>query len=209
LSKEFYRWEFATAVACAVIGVNAFDQPDVQDNKTRTKQKIKEYKTSGKLDEGVPIWENEEVTIYGPSIQGLGDCKKVSDVLRLYLQTLKPSQYVAINAFLPRVPAMIEELAVLRKTILDETGLATTLGFGPRFLHSTGQFHKGGSNKGFFIQITRDPEADITIPGEEISFATLQRAQALGDLEALLSRKRSAIRLHLKRGGIKDLIQRG
>ena len=206
LSKEFYRWEFATAVACAVIGVNAFDQPDVQDNKTRTKQKIKEYKISGKLDEGIPIWENEEVTIYGTSIQGLDDCKNVSDVLRLYLQTLKPSQYVAINAYLPRVPEMIEELTALRKTILNETGLATTLGFGPRFLHSTGQFHKGGSNKGFFIQITRDPKVDITIPAEEISFATLQRAQALGDLEALLSRKRSAIRLHLKRGGVADLI---
>lgn len=206
LSREFYRWEFAIAVACAVLGVNAFDQPDVQDNKNRTKQKIKQYKASGKLDEGLPIWENEDFTIYGSSIQGLDDCKEVSDVLRLYLQKLKPSQYVAINAYLPRVPEMIEELTALHKTILNETGLATTLGFGPRFLHSTGQFHKGGSNKGFFIQITRDPKADITIPAEEISFGTLQRAQALGDLEALLSRKRSAIRLHLKQGSVEDLI---
>ncbi len=180
LGAEFYRWEAATAIACAVLSVNAFDQPDVQDAKDRTKAKIAEYRKNGKLVEGTPVkLENAQAA------------------LTKFLAKAKPGDYVAINAYLPRNPAIAETLTALRAAIRARTGCATTVGFGPRFLHSTGQLHKGGANNGLFIQITADPVKDIDIPTEDMTFGVLERAQALGDLEALTARKRRALRIHL------------
>lgn len=180
LGAEFYRWEAATAMACAVLRVNAFDQPDVQDAKDRTKAKIAEYRKNGKLDEGAPVkLENAKAT------------------LMEFLAKARPGDYVAINAYLPRNLAMAETLTALRAAVRTHTGCATTLGFGPRFLHSTGQLHKGGADNGLFIQITAEPEKDAEIPTEGMSFGVLERAQALGDLEALTARQRRAIRVHL------------
>jgi transaldolase/glucose-6-phosphate isomerase len=180
LAAEFYRWEFATAVACAILGVNAFDQPDVQDSKDRTKAKIKEFQNLGKLNEG-------EMARWDGSLR---------PVLELLAQA-KAGDYVALNAYLPRNPEMEALLTRLRLAMRTRTGCATTVGFGPRFLHSTGQLHKGGAENGVFLQITADPAADADIPTQGMTFGTLVRAQSLGDLEALQARGRRALRLHL------------
>jgi len=180
LGAEFFRWEAATAIACAVLGVNAFDQPDVQDAKDRTKAKIAEYRKEGKLNEGSPA--------------GLQNAKAA---LAELLAKAKPGDYVAINAYLPRNPAIAESLTALRVAVRAISGCATTVGFGPRFLHSTGQLHKGGADNGLFIQITADPEKDADIPTENMTYGVLERAQALGDLEALQARNRRVLRVHL------------
>jgi len=177
---EFFRWEIATAVACHILGVNAFDQPDVQDSKERTKAKIAEYKSSGKLVEG-----DSEI--------GIRELGKLSD----FLKQAKPGDYVAVNAYLPRTRDMVAELQRLRVAIRARTKCAVAAGFGPRFQHSTGQFHKGGPNKGLFIQIVAEAEKDLQIPTEGMTFGTLIRAQALGDYETLVARGRRVIRVHL------------
>jgi transaldolase / glucose-6-phosphate isomerase len=205
LSAEFFRWEFATAVACAILGVNAFDQPDVQDNKIRTKNKTEEYKETKAFDEGEPIWENEAGKVFSDKIPHLDDAWSLSDVIEIFLKQAQASDYVAINAYLPRNDKTLEALQKFRAAVQKHTGLATTLGFGPRFLHSTGQLHKGGPNNGVFIQLTADPAEDIEIPGQGITFGVMERAQALGDLEALLARQRRAIRVHLLDARIDDL----
>ncbi len=207
LSAEFYRWEVAIAIACAIMDIDAFNQPDVQDNKSRTQQKIAAFKSSGKLDEGEAIWEGEGGRVYGQAFPGLNGARTIADVVEAFLQHVKGGvDYVALNAYLPRNPRTFSKLQKVRSVVLVRTGCATTLGFGPRFLHSTGQLHKGGGDNGVFIQITADPRIDFEIPDQGIRFATLERAQALGDLEALRSRGRRAIRIHLTSADILDLI---
>ncbi len=207
LSAEFYRWEIATAISCAILGVDAFNQPDVQDNKARTQKKIADFHEKGILDEGKPIWEGEGGMVFGQDFPGLNGAKTIADVVTLFVEQAKAgSDYVAINAFLSRDARTTAKLQKVRTVLQVRTGCATTLGFGPRFLHSTGQLHKGGTNNGVFIQITRDPVNDYDIPGQGLSFATLERAQALGDLEALRSRGRRAIRIHLTSADLLELI---
>ncbi|PKO07651.1 MAG: transaldolase [Chloroflexi bacterium HGW-Chloroflexi-3] len=205
LGLEFFRWEFATAVACAVLGVNAFDQPDVQDNKTRTKQKINEFLSFGKYNSGDPVWDNEKVTIFcNQTDLDLSD-KKLNEILEIFLKLRKDGDYIAINAYLPRIPAIEKQLQDFRQLVLSRTQNATTLGFGPRFLHSTGQLHKGGPENGLFIQFVDTPDQDFEIPGMGLSFGKLLYAQALGDYEALVNRNRRIIRIELKKSNIKDL----
>jgi transaldolase/glucose-6-phosphate isomerase len=207
VSAEFYRWEIATAIACAVLNVNAFTQADVQDNKTRTQQKIAAFQKTGTLDEGEPIWEGEGGRVYGQEFPGLNGAKTLADVVDLFVQQARAGvDYMALNAYLPRNPRTTAKLQKVRSVLLVRTGCATTLGFGPRFLHSTGQLHKGGKNNGVFIQVTRDPNVDYEIPEQGIRFSTLERAQALGDLEALRSRDRRVIRIHLTSADVLDLI---
>lgn len=206
LGAEIYRWEIATAVACAILGVNGFDQPDVQDNKTRTLEKIKAYQKKGVLNEGKPIWEGPQGKVFGTRPAGIKDASSLKEVVDLFLRQARSGDYIAINAYLTREEKTLKKLQKLRSRILTKTRLATTLGFGPRFLHSTGQLHKGGSDRAVFLQITREPEKDLDIPSQEITFGILERAQALGDLEALLSRGRRAIRIHLTGGKLEDLI---
>jgi transaldolase/glucose-6-phosphate isomerase len=197
LGAEFYRWGIAIAIACSILQVNGFDQPDVQDSKDRTSHKIAKLHQSGSLDEGKPIWEGEGGRIYGKTFAGLDQAKNLAQVVKLFLKQATPGDYVALNAYLPRNSRTFASLQKIRAHILKQTGTATTLGFGPRFLHSTGQLHKGGPNSGLFLQITSDTKQDLAIPGEDITFGELERAQALGDLEALLARGRRAIRIHL------------
>lgn len=205
LGAEFFRWEVATAVACAVLGVNSFDQPDVQDNKTRTENKVKKFKETRNLDDGQPIWEGQGGRVYGWDFPGLNGAKTLADVVKAFTAHAREGDYIAINAYVPRNERKLNRLQALRAQILKSTGRATTLGFGPRFLHSTGQLHKGGANNGLFLQITQQPDKNIEIPGESMTFGTLERAQALGDLEALLARGRRAIRIALTDGDLKDL----
>ncbi len=194
LGADFYRWEVATAMACAVLGVNAFDQPDVQDSKTRTKANIAVYRERGAFDEGQPAWEQDGLRLYGDLPKGI---KTVGEALAAFLGQAKRGDYVAINAYLPRNQEMQRNLRELRIDIRKHTGLPTTVGFGPRFLHSTGQLHKGGADNGLFLQITADPVVDLDIPQQGMSFGVLERGQALGDLDALRARSRRALRIHL------------
>lgn len=189
LAAEFYRWEFAVAISCAILGVNAFDQPDVQDSKERTRAKISEYQESKRLLEGKALnWPDG------------------SNELLSFLLSAKPSDYIAFNAYLPRNRDVEALLASLRIVIGSRTGCATTVGFGPRFLHSTGQLHKGGAENGIFVQITTDPVRDVDIPTWGITFGLLERAQALGDMEALEARGRRVLHLHLSAPMVLDEI---
>ena len=194
LGAEFYRWETATAFACAVMGINAFDQPDVQDSKTRTVKKIDAYSQYNKLEEGKPIWEADKIKAFSnQDLLGGGLTKSLLGLLSM----ARRGDYVAINAYLPRSARMASALEELRLAIREKTGCATTVGFGPRFLHSTGQLHKGGPDSGVFLQITVDPAKDVEIPDWGLTFGVLERAQALGDYEALVARNRRILRLHL------------
>jgi transaldolase / glucose-6-phosphate isomerase len=195
LGAEFFRWEMATAVACAVLGVNPFNQPDVQNAKVRTEEKISEYHEKGKLSEGVPVWEGDQVRVYADHL--LGSTPSLSEILDDFLALGQEGDYVALNAFLPRTASYQDLLQKFRIAVRARTGLATTLGFGPRLLHSTGQLHKGGPNKGLFLQITADPSLDIQIPGWGLTFGTLQKTQALSDQESLLAAGRRTLRIHL------------
>jgi transaldolase/glucose-6-phosphate isomerase len=197
LGAEFYRWEVATAFACSVLGINAFDQPDVQDNKSRTVNKINIFNQSGRLDEGEAIWKKLGIQAFSKFFPaGLG----LKESLQIFMEAARTGSgrnYVAINAYLPRNATNTKALTELRLAVREKTGCATTLGFGPRFLHSTGQLHKGGPDSGLFLEITADPVLDVDIPGQKMSFGTLERCQALGDYEALAARDRRILRLHL------------
>lgn len=198
IAREFYRWEYATAIACAVLGVNAFDQPDVQSNKLVTKAVIESFKKTGTLEEGEPLFSNSQFKVYGEKFDRLEDGIMLEDVLEKFARQLSPKSYIAINAFLPRLPEEQDRLQALRSRLLDKFKVATTLGFGPRFLHSTGQLHKGGPEGGLFLIFTRKDKSDIEIPGEGMRFGQLQLAQALGDFDVLKSRGKKVIRIDLQ-----------
>ena len=200
VGAEIYRWEIATVVACSILGVNVFDQPNVESSKKITKAKIAEYQKKGKLKEDKPVWKNDGVMVFAPlSVSGAS----LKTILNGFLKKAKPNGYVAINAYLPRNAEMTEALQKMRVAIRARTSNAVTAGFGPRFQHSTGQFHKGGPKNALFIQITAEPEKDINIPTEGLTFGTLIRAQALGDYEALIEAKRKVLRVHLP--SVKDV----
>jgi transaldolase/glucose-6-phosphate isomerase len=193
IGAEMFRWEIATVVACSVLGVNAFDQPNVESSKKLTKAKIAEYQKKGKLKEGKPAWKKDGMTVFSPTAV-IGASLK--SVLSGFLKKSKPGGYVAINAYLPRNGDMIDVLQKMRVAIRAKTGNAVTAGFGPRFQHSTGQFHKGGIKDALFLVITAEPEKDFDIPTEGLTFGTLIRAQALGDYEALIEAKKKVLRVH-------------
>lgn len=206
LAEQFYQWEFATATACAVLGVNAFDQPNVQDSKTRTKQKVKLIEETGKLELGQPMWEDSAFQVF--SSQKL-DLKKtgLASMVHQFLEKAGTNDYVAINAFIERNELHQVALQALRKQIAEKFHRATTLGYGPRFLHSTGQLHKGGKNNGYFLVLSMDAEDDLPIPDQKISFQQMLIAQALGDIEALEAADRSVLHIHLKRSDLELLIK--
>lgn len=205
LFKEFYRWEFATTVACSILNVNVFDQPDVQDNKIRTVNKIKEYQQNGVLSEPPVVWKNDKVKIYAPDYLGIRPNMTLKEIVNYILAMGKAGDYTAIIAYLPYENRIIKAIDKMRRNIQRKTGMAATRGFGPRFLHSTGQLHKGGPNTGIFIQITREPLRDLKYG--DLSFGTLERAQALGDYESLVFRKRRILRIHMKKGSLTSFVK--
>jgi transaldolase/glucose-6-phosphate isomerase len=185
LGAEMFRWEFATAVAGKLLGINPFDQPNVQEAKDRTNEIL-----GGKVPREEP-----------PA--GV-DAGLVGDLLA----TLRPGDYFAITAYVPSTPRNESALQAIRLTVRDRWRVATTLGFGPRFLHSTGQFHKGGPDTGVFLQVTAEPHEQIAIPGKPYDFGRVLAAQAAGDLAALRSRSRRSLRVHLSgplERGFRDL----
>lgn len=199
IAAEMYRWEVATAVACSILGINAFDQPNVESSKKITKAKIADYQKSGRLDEGKPAWRGDFASVFSSSDVSGGT---LADILNTFLSKAQPYGYVAINAYLPRNEDMIKILQAMRVAIRAKTGSAVTAGFGPRFQHSTGQFHKGGPANALFLVITAEPAADFDIPNEGLTFGTLIRAQAVGDYQALIDAGRNVLRIHLD--GVQD-----
>jgi transaldolase/glucose-6-phosphate isomerase len=198
LGGQFYLWEIATAIACSILQVNSFDQPDVQDNKNRTVKKIEGFRKDGKLSDYEPNLKLGQNKVFGAKNVKEISGKTINEVILKFLQeSVQAGDFIAINAYLPRNPKNLKALTELRKQILNQFKAATALGFGPRFLHSTGQLHKGGPNSGVFVQITADTSADLEIPTEGITFGTLERAQAIGDFEALEARGRRVIRIQL------------
>jgi transaldolase/glucose-6-phosphate isomerase len=180
LGREIYRWELATAIACATMGVNPFDEPNVTEAKVATSALLAQHAADGKL----------------PVPDDVCDVRD-ADRIRAHLASATPNDYIAFCAYVLRTPARDAALARMRAACRDRTHNATTLGYGPRFLHSTGQLHKGGPNTGVFLQLTADTQADLPVPGEAYSFATLRDAQALGDLQVLKRRGRRVLRVHL------------
>jgi transaldolase/glucose-6-phosphate isomerase len=193
---EFFRWEVAVSVACHILGVNAFDQPDVQESKDRTKAKVENYRTTGRLDEGK--WDIE--------VGNQGVAADQQRRLLDFIQKAAPNEYFAINAYLPRTVEFVDALQRMRVAIRERTRSAVAAGFGPRFQHSTGQLYKGGPNTGLFLQLTSDADEDLNIPTEGMTFGTFIRAQALGDYETLLARQRRVLRVHLMRPEQIDLL---
>ena len=176
LGAEFYRWEYATAIAGHVLGIHPFDQPDVQGAKDRTVSVLEQWQRDGKL----------------PTARSDDGAK-----LARLLETGQPGDYLAIMAYLPDTEAVRETIQDMRQRVMAKYRIATTMGYGPRFLHSTGQLHKGGPASGIFLQLTQEHRSDISIPGWDLSFGVLADAQALGDLQALDDLGRRTVSLHL------------
>ena len=199
IGEQFALWEVAVATAGSVLGIDAFDQPNVQESKDNTKRLLAEYKKTGALPEPDAQQTNEIgriIPISGSKSVDLGS--DLGSALAAILAQVKSGDYVAFTAYVDRSADHERQLLEIRLKVRDALKVATTVGFGPRFLHSTGQLHKGGPNSGVFVQITADTPSghDLTIPGM-VTFATLIRAQALGDFESLDSRDRRGIQLHI------------
>lgn len=198
LAGQFYLWEIAVATACSIIGVNSFDQPDVQDAKIRTLAGLESYKNTGKLVEPTPFAEYPQarvLTQLDPSIERRGSLfRLIGSFIEKHLQQ---TEYLAINAFIPMNRENADVLQSFRRKLVEKYHLPVTLGFGPRYLHSTGQFHKGGPNTGLFIMLTAQRDNDLMIPGENVGFGVFQRAQAIGDLQALQAKGRRVLWLDL------------
>jgi transaldolase / glucose-6-phosphate isomerase len=199
IGEEFFLWEIATAVAGSILGINAFDQPNVQESKDYTKAFLEEFKKNGRLPEEAPILVADGVRIYGDDAnkKALKGASSLKAALASHLGRIQAGDYLALTAYLERTEVSHKALQTIRQTIRDKKRVATTLGYGPRFLHSTGQLHKGGPNSGVFLQITTDDAEDLPIPGEPYTFGVLKAAQALGDFLSLSKRNRRAIRVHL------------
>ncbi len=198
LGGEFFRWEFATAVAGAVLGINPFDEPNVTESKENTRRVLGEFRDTGRLPTGDPLAQEGQLTLYGDSALRLtAGGEGLGAELSRHLARVRPSGYVAIQAYLAATPERDAALLQLRRLVLDRTGRATTLGYGPRFLHSTGQLHKGGPRTGCFLQLTADHPEDLPIPGEQETFGTLIDAQALGDFASLEGHELPIVRVHL------------
>ena len=200
LGAEFYRWEFATAAMGAVVGVNPFDQPDVEESKVVTRRLAADYERTGKLPDEAPLIEAQGMAIYADNAnrQALAGNESIGGLLKAFLRQLHAGDYFALLAFIEMNDAHRASLQAIRSVVRDRARVATCVGFGPRFLHSTGQAYKGGPNTGVFLQITGDDPEDLPVPGQRYSFGTIKLAQARGDFEVLSARGRRLLRVHLK-----------
>jgi glucose-6-phosphate isomerase len=215
LGGEFFLWEFAAAVAGAVMRVNPFDQPNVRESKENTQRLIRQYLDTGLFEVTKPLAMDGPLSFYcfpemaAKILFSTGGAGKngLRAALAAFLKLSQPHGYFAFLAYLERSPANMDLLAAMRLHVRDKLRAATTLGIGPRFLHSTGQFHKGGPDNGLFLQITATDADDLSIPGEGYSFGTLKKAQATGDLQSLQVHGRRAVRLHID-GEVKEGLER-
>jgi transaldolase / glucose-6-phosphate isomerase len=200
LGQEFLRWEIATATAGAILKLNPFDQPNVQESKDNTNRLLARLREVGTLPSPSPALEEGPLRFYG-----IKEARSGREGLGAFLKKVRGGDYVSLQAYLTETPAMTETLQAIRLRLRNALGVATTLGYGPRFLHSTGQFHKGGPNRGLFLQLIADDTEDVPIPGTPYTFGLFRQAQALGDLEALRKHKRRAVRIHLGSDALQGL----
>ena len=202
LAAEFYRWEFATAVAGAVMGINPFDQPDVEASKVETRRLTAAYEADGALPAEQPLLQADGIAVYADAanaaaLMNAAGGASLEGVLARHVARLAAGDYLALLAYVEMSDAHAGALQRIRHAVRDACGAATSAGFGPRFLHSTGQAYKGGPNSGVFIQITCDDAADLAVPGRSYSFGVVKAAQAGGDFQVLSSRGRRLLRLHV------------
>jgi transaldolase/glucose-6-phosphate isomerase len=202
VAQEFFRWEIAIAVAGAIFAINPFDQPDVEASKTKTRALTNAYERSGLLPTETPLLEEKGIKVFADEanaavLKQASDGKTLAGSLKAHLGRIKAGDFCAVLAYIARDRANERTLQDIRTKIRDTKRVATCVGFGPRFLHSTGQAYKGGPNEGVFLQLTCDAREDLPVPGHKYSFGAVIRAQARGDFSVLNERKRRAIRVHL------------
>ncbi len=214
LGQEMFRWQFATAVAGSEIGINAFNQPDVEASKLATRSLMEAYEASGALPAQTPLAVDSHLSLYTDTKNAealravVGEQATLADWLGAHLQRIQPGDYFALLAYLDRLDDRYSSrLQVIRHQLRDHYRVATCLGFGPRFLHSTGQAYKGGPDSGVFLQLTCDDAEDIAVPGHAYSFAVVKTAQAQGDFQVLAERGRRALRVHLGTDTVAALTQ--
>jgi len=203
LSQEFFRWEIATAVAGSIIGINPFDQPDVEASKVATRKLTDEYERTGSLPSESPFFEVEGIKLFADSrntaaLEAAASEQSLDGYLRAHLEQVKPHDYFALLAYVEMNEAHKRSLQAAREAVRDAKQVATCLGFGPRFLHSTGQAYKGGPNSGVFLQVTCDDRDDLPVPDQKYSFGIVKAAQARGDFAVLNERGRRALRVHME-----------
>ena len=199
LGQEFFRWEIGTAVAGSLIGINAFNQPDVEASKTETRKLTTEYESTGKLPPESPFFTGDGAKLYA-DLKNAGELKgggTLAGFLKKHLARIGAGDYFAVLGYITMNEVHEEALQAIRLAVRDNKKVATVLGFGPRFLHSTGQAYKGGPNSGVFLQITCDDAVDILVPGQKYTFGVVKSAQARGDFAVLAERGRRALRVHL------------
>lgn len=213
LGAEFFVWELATAVAGAILGINPFDQPNVQESKDNTNRLLKEFTASGALPAPAAVATDGPLVFYGADLFGENPppnaVTSAAALLGEFFSQVTAGDYVALLAYLQEMPEIDALLDAVRITLRDQLRVAVTAGYGPRYLHSTGQLHKGGPASGVFLLLTDDDHATVPIPGEPYDFGVLKSAQALGDFSSLLSHERRALRLHLggdARRGLETLL---
>jgi hypothetical protein len=199
---QFFTWEVATSMAGSVMGINPFNQPDVESAKIETRTLTTAYEESGKLPARQPVLIDNGIKLYAAAsyaatLQAAAPAQTLAGYLRAHLGQIHSGDYFAALAYLPMFAEYEAAIQGLRHKVRDSKRVATCLGFGPRFLHSTGQDYKGGPNTGVFLQITADHAMDVNIPGQKLSFGVVIDAQAAGDLAVLESRGRRALRVHL------------
>jgi transaldolase/glucose-6-phosphate isomerase len=204
LGQEMFRWEIATAVAGSILGINPFNQPDVEASKIATRKLTSEYEKTGSLPAEKPVLTEGGIELYTDernaaalAKSAAGD-RSLAGYLHAHLHQLTAGDYFALLAYVERNEAHERILQATRKAVRDKKRVATCLGFGPRFLHSTGQAYKGGPNTGVFLQVTCDDAADLPVPGQKYTFGVVKAAQARGDFQVLAERGRRALRVHLK-----------
>ncbi len=207
LGQEFFRWEIATAVAGAIIGINAFNQPDVEASKIETRKLTSEYESTGKLPPESPFFEAEGLKFYvdPKNAAALRGPATLHDLMKSHLNRINAGDYFGVLAYITMNEANEGALQVIRHNVRDAKKVATVLGFGPRFLHSTGQAYKGGPDTGVFLQITCDDKIDLPVPGQKYTFGVVKAAQARGDFAVLAERGRRALRVHIGKNVRADL----
>jgi len=207
IGQEFFRWEIATATAGSVIGINTFNQPDVEASKIETRKLTTEYEATGKLPSEAPFFEDQGLELFADEKNAafLKNNSNLAGVLRAHLGRIGASDYFALLGYIQMNDAHEKSLQAIRHQVRDAKKSATCLGFGPRFLHSTGQAYKGGPNSGVFLQLTCDDAADIPVPGQKFTFGIVKAAQARGDFSVLSDRDRRALRIHLGKNVKGDL----
>nr|MBP6214372.1 hypothetical protein [Pyrinomonadaceae bacterium] len=202
LGQEFFRWEFATAVTGAVMKLNPFDQPDVESAKIEARKITDEYELTGKLPDEAPFFESEDFSLftsreYAAELLATAEEETAAAIIDAHLSRIGTGDYFGLLGYIEMNAENEELMQTMRSSVLERFECSTCLGFGPRFLHSTGQAYKGGANNGVFLQITSDDAADVPVPGQKYTFSVVKAAQSRGDFQVLVDRGRRALRVHL------------